>query len=157
LGGAVVDGAALAGDVEGNVLDELERALAAISPGLADARASAGDEDVINELVRAAAEQWRSGHADDSPDAIPPDPGAIKTLRSALEALARVLAGPRGQQYRVASSSNPGSHYTIDVDGGDVTCSCPGFEYRGQCRHARDVKKALASGAAPPSDYVAVA
>ncbi len=35
----IVEGEALAGDVEGNVLDELERALAALSPGLADAPA----------------------------------------------------------------------------------------------------------------------
>ena len=84
-------------------------------------------------------------------------PAAVQTLRAALEALARVLAGPRAQRYRIASTSKPESHYTIDVDGGDVTCSCPGFEYRGQCRHARDVKTALASGGAPPADYVPVA
>ena len=58
----IVDGEALAGDVEGNVLDELERALAAISPGLADARAGIEDEVLINDLVRAATEQWRSAH-----------------------------------------------------------------------------------------------
>jgi hypothetical protein len=35
----------------------------------------------------------------------------------------------------------------------DVTCSCPGFEYRGQCRHARDIKAALASGQPVPVRY----
>ena len=39
----------------------------------------------------------------------------------------------------------------LDVDGaGDVICSCPGFEYRGACTHARALKKALAEGTALP-------
>jgi hypothetical protein len=84
------------------------------------------------------------------------DPAAIRSLRAALEMLARVLAGPRATRFKIASSSKPGSHYFIDVDGSDVSCSCPGFEYRGQCRHARDVKSALAAGEAPPREYVAV-
>jgi hypothetical protein len=29
--------------------------------------------------------------------------------------------------------------YVLDVDGGDVTCTCPGFEYRGACSHAREL------------------
>jgi hypothetical protein len=37
-----------------------------------------------------------------------------------------------------------------------VTCSCPGFEYRGQCRHARDVKAALAEGKPVPGQYTEV-
>ena len=41
----------------------------------------------------------------------------------------------------------------MTVDGADVVCSCPGFEYRGQCRHARDVKAALASGKPAPAGY----
>jgi hypothetical protein len=154
----IVDGKAPTGDVQGDVLDELERALAAISPGLADAPEGIEDEVLINDLVRAAIEQWRSGHpsgtAAGTSDA---DPASARTVRAALEALARVLAGPRAQRFRIASSSKPGSHYIIEVAGADVTCSCPGFEYRGQCRHARDVKTALASGVAPPQDYVAVA
>jgi SWIM zinc finger len=60
------------------------------------------------------------------------------------------------KRFRIASSSKPGSHYFIDVDGSDVICSCPGFEYRGQCKHARDVKSSLAAGDAPPGEYLAV-
>jgi SNF2 family DNA or RNA helicase len=153
----IVDGEALAGDVEGNVLDELERALAAISPGLADARGEIEDEVLVNDLVRVATEQWRGAHpSGTASETSSADPAAARTLRTAFEALARVLAGPSAQRFRVASSSKPGSHYTIDAAGGDVTCSCPGFEHRGQCRHARDVKTALASGIAPPPDYEVV-
>ena len=154
---SVVEGEALAGDGGGAVLEELERAIAAMSPGLADARLDVHDQDVINELVRAATEQWRNVHAvTGGGKARAADPATIRSLRAALEMLARVLAGPRAKRFRIASSSKPGSHYFIDVDGSDVICSCPGFEYRGQCKHARDVKSALASGDAPPTGYVAI-
>ena len=75
-------------------------------------------------------------------------------MKRALEALARVLSGPSVNRYWIASTSQSGVHYLITADGADATCSCPGFEYRGQCRHARDVKTALAAGSAVPAAYV---
>jgi hypothetical protein len=36
-----------------------------------------------------------------------------------------------------------------EVEEADVTCSCPGFEYRGACRHATDLKRALKAGSTP--------
>jgi len=75
-------------------------------------------------------------------------------LRHALEALARALTGPPADRYRFASASRPGVEYELSVDGADVTCSCAGFEYRGQCRHARDLKAALAAGRAAPAGYL---
>jgi SWI/SNF-related matrix-associated actin-dependent regulator 1 of chromatin subfamily A len=151
---SVVEGEALADEGAGAVLDELERTVAAMSPGLADARQDGNDEDVINELVREAVEQWRNRQAAARPgETTVVDPATIRSLRGALEVLARVLAGPRALRFRTASTSQPGSYYFIDVDGSDVTCSCPGFEYRGQCRHAREVKNALASGKKAPEGY----
>jgi SNF2 family DNA or RNA helicase len=154
---SVVEGEALLADDGGAVLEELERAIASMSPGLADGHQAGKDEDVINALVRAATDQWRNRHgATGAGQAKPADPATIRSLRSALEVLARVLSGPRALRFQTASSSKPGSHYFIDVDGSDVTCSCPGFEYRGQCKHARDVKNALASGHALPAEYAPV-
>jgi len=158
---SVVEGEALFADDGGAVLEELERAIAALSPGLADAGLAGYDEarahGVIDELVRSATEQWRNRHAATSGhQAKSVDPAAIRSLRAALEVLARVLEGPRAQRFQTASSSKPGSYYLIDVDGSDVACSCPGFEYRGQCKHARDVKNALASGKALPAEYAPV-
>jgi hypothetical protein len=74
----------------------------------------------------------------------------------AILTLARVLSGPTLKRYRAASSSKPGTFYTLDVDGGDVTCDCPGFEYRGACAHARGLKHALATGSALPDGIEAV-
>ena len=79
---------------------------------------------------------------------------ALRRLPSeALLALARVLSGPSVQRYRASSSSKPGAFYIVDVDGGDVTCSCRGFEYRGACVHARALKAALVAGGALPSGF----
>ena len=68
-------------------------------------------------------------------------------------ALARVLSGPATRRFRATSSSRPGAYYVLDADGGDVTCTCPGFEYRGACSHARALKAALAKGAALPGGF----
>jgi len=154
---SVVEGEALLADDGGAVLEELERAIASLSPGLADARLDGTDPDAINEMVRTATERWRNRHsAPSAGETRAADPATIRSLRAALEVLARVLSGPKAVRFQIASSSKPGSHYFIDVDGSDVTCSCPGFEYRGQCKHARDVKNALASGNAPPAEYAPV-
>ena len=80
-------------------------------------------------------------------------PEETAALRRALEALARVLSGPSVERYRFASTSQPGVEYELTIDGADVICSCPGFEYRGQCRHARDLKTALAEGQPVPDGY----
>jgi SWI/SNF-related matrix-associated actin-dependent regulator 1 of chromatin subfamily A len=151
---AVVDGQALAADLSGSVLDELERALRAISPGLADTSAAVGDADVIERLLRDASGSLRTHESGSGEGPVSRRPEDIDALRRALEALARVLSGPAVTRYRIASTSQAGVGYLITADGADVTCSCPGFEYRGQCRHAREVKSALAAGAGVPSAYV---
>jgi hypothetical protein len=151
---AVVNGEALSGELSGSVLDELQRMLRAISPGLADTPARIGDDELIQRLLREASGELRgaqnpAGQADASRR-----PEHVDALKRALEALARVLSGPSSTRYRVASTSQPGVDYVITADGSDVTCSCPGFEYRGQCRHARDLKTALAAGKPVPAVYV---
>jgi SWI/SNF-related matrix-associated actin-dependent regulator 1 of chromatin subfamily A len=151
---AVVEGKALAADLSGSVLDELERALRAISPGLADTPATVADADVIERLLREASDTLRAHESRSDEGAASRSTEDIDALRRALEALARVLSGPAVNRYRIASTSQSGVDYLITADGADVTCSCPGFEYRGQCRHARDVKSALAAGSAVPTAYV---
>ena len=151
---AVVEGKALAADLSGSVLDELERALRAISPGLADTPASIVDADTIERLLREASDELRAHESSAEKGAPSRRPEDIDALRRALEALARVLSGPSVARYRIASTSQAGVDYVITADGADVMCSCPGFEYRGQCRHARDVKAALAAGSAVPTAYV---
>ena len=61
--------------------------------------------------------------------------------------------GPAVERYRLASTSHAGVEHELTIDGADVVCSCAGFEYRGQCRHARDLKAALAAGTPAPAGY----
>jgi SWI/SNF-related matrix-associated actin-dependent regulator 1 of chromatin subfamily A len=146
---AVVNGTALAPDLSGNVLDELQRAVRSISSELT---AGMSDSDLVAQLLRQA-------HLDLDP-AAPATPGTpvrtreeTEALRRALESLAGALSAPPAERYRFASASHPGVEYEITVDGTDVFCSCPGFEYRGQCRHARDIKAAIARGRGIPAGY----
>ena len=146
---AVVDGTALAPDLSGDVLDELQRAIRTISSELT---AGAADSDLVEQLLRQAQLEIGAGTS--------ARPGApVRTreetdaLRRALEALARALSAPPAERYRFASASHPGVEYEITVDGTDVFCTCPGFEYRGQCRHARDIKDAIAKGRDIPVGY----
>ena len=146
---AVVNGTALAPDLSGNVLDELQRAVRSISSELT---AGMSDSDLVAQLLRQA-------RLDLDP-AAPATPGTpvrtreeTEALRRALESLASALSAPPAERYRFASASHPGVEYEITVDGTDVFCSCPGFEYRGQCRHARDIKAAIARGREIPAGY----
>jgi len=152
---AVVEGEALGGELSGDVLDELQRALLAISPGLADTSNLAEDEDLIEKLLRqAAAEVRAAGPSDPHRAGASQHPSDVASLRKALEGLLRVLAaGSPSKRYRVASTSQAGETYDIGATDADVTCSCPGFEYRGQCRHAREVKAVLAAGKPLPVCY----
>jgi uncharacterized Zn finger protein len=141
--------------VSGSVLDELQRALRAISPGLADTPAGIGDRELIERLLRDATSELRAAQDQSSTESNTPRRGEdLDALRRALEALARVLSGPSVTRYRISSTSQPGVDYVITADGTDVTCTCPGFEYRGQCRHARDVKASLAAGKPVAAAYV---
>ncbi|HXG34213.1 MAG TPA: SWIM zinc finger family protein [Bryobacteraceae bacterium] len=50
--------------------------------------------------------------------------------------------------------ARPGVSYLLECDAaGDVTCSCPGFQYRGQCSHARELKARLVQGGPLPAEY----
>jgi len=160
---AIVEGEALAPGAGGDVLDELQRVLHSISPGddvipLGDiANEHSDDNEVISQLLHRASDEFRSLHRDD-----PHRRAAIRgerevhALARALEALVKVLSGPSARRFRISSASHKGVDYDVVVVDADVTCSCPGFEYRGQCRHARDVKAALAAGEPVPARYTEV-
>jgi hypothetical protein len=118
---AVVDGTALSPDLTGDVLDELQRALRAVSSELADPNALA-DEDLVGRLLRhARLEMDASRHAEiGAPSRTPEE---TEALTRALEALARALTGPPVERYRFASTTQPGVEYELTIDGADVICN----------------------------------
>jgi SWI/SNF-related matrix-associated actin-dependent regulator of chromatin subfamily A-like protein 1 len=154
---AIVEGEAIAGDLGGDVLDELQRALHSLSSGLADTPDGIEDDELIARLLRQASDEFRLSHQADVHR-----PGGVRSateieaLKRALQGLLKVLSGPTSRRFRIASTSHKGLEYEIAVVDADVTCTCPGFEYRGQCRHARDVKAALAAGRGVPAPYAEV-
>ncbi len=149
---AVVDGTALAPELSGDVLDELQRALRAVSSGFADSADGTKDDDLIERLLRQARLDVDANRTT-TMGATARTPEETEALKRALAALARALRGPSVERYRFASTTQPGVEYELTIDGADVICNCRGFEYRGQCRHARDLKTALAEGLAVPAGY----
>ena len=92
---AVVEGEALAGDLSGSVLDELQRALRAIFPGLADTPHRIVDERLVARLLEEASDTLRAAQDARSADVVRSQrPEDIEALRRAFEALARVLSAP---------------------------------------------------------------
>jgi SWI/SNF-related matrix-associated actin-dependent regulator 1 of chromatin subfamily A len=152
---AIVEGQAIAEGVGGDVLDELQQALHSLSPALAGGDGIA-DDAVVARLLKKASEDFRSRHRNDRAAPGSRNPGDVEAFTRALQRLVKVLSGTPSRRYRIASTSHTGVEYEIVVDDTDVTCTCPGFEYRGQCRHARDVKAALASGGDVPAGYTEI-
>jgi SWI/SNF-related matrix-associated actin-dependent regulator 1 of chromatin subfamily A len=154
---AIVDGDALAPGSGGDVLDELQRVLHSLPAGAADAAGDAGDDETIARLLRQASDQFRATQRADTrrPERGRSEP-ELQALVRALEGLVKVLSGPSARRFRIGSTSHTGVEYEVVAVDTDVTCSCPGFEHRGQCRHARDVKAALAAGKAVLAPYAEV-
>ena len=142
---AVVEG----GEFPADVLSSLETLITSFSPRLAE---PADGEDAVDRLLRevshgfeqksliAAQARTRTGLSGD-----------------AIARLAEVLAGAPMARYRVRSGRKADVFYTLEVDGPDVVCDCPGFEYRGNCTHARTLKSALIAGQVPPEGFVLLA
>ncbi len=147
---AVVEGEALEVATR-DVLTELEQALARISPNLADLTHRELTPEDAARLLREAADTFTADTAfSDRPHTELPAEG----LEQALRLLAQVLAGRNARRWRIASNSRPHVSYLLECDAtGDVTCSCPGFQYRGQCSHARELKARLVEGGPLPAEY----
>jgi hypothetical protein len=75
-----------------------------------------------------------------------------------MELLRAALSGPSSTRYQAESTSGRGTVYDLTADAaGDIHCSCPGFEFRGACNHARRLKQALSNGDGLPAGIRAVA
>ena len=153
---AIVEGDALAPGAGGDVLEELQNILHSISVA-GDVAAGHGEDDaLIAHLLQRASDEFRARHRADPHRRAASGEREVQALARALEALVKVLSGPSARRFRISSASHKGVDHEITVVDADVTCSCRGFEYRGQCRHARDVKAALAAGEPVPPEYVEV-
>ena len=132
-------------------MGELEWLMSELSPKLADGPGESLSSEQIRDLLAQARDKYHEEHGEGngstSSKSVPIIP------EEAIEALIKVLSGPQKVCYRVESrsKSRKGTFYEITADGGDLLCSCAGFEYRGMCSHARDLNKALAVGGSLPA------
>jgi len=148
---AVVGGGEASVASGGDLISELESLVGALSPGMASVADRESGEDPVDRLLREAVAAMA---AREVPESLRSARDYLRQLPAeAIRALARVLSGPVVQRYRVASSSRPGAFYELDVEGGDVTCSCSGFGYRGSCSHSRELKAARARGGEMPAGF----
>ena len=147
----VVEGRALGAAMEGDVLAELRRMVAHFGDAFSTTRHDPADAAAMEDLLRQASDQYLRDNAEQL------SVRARRELKpvseSAIRALAAALAGPERVVYVIGSASDPKKRYRLEVDGADVACDCKGFSYRGMCRHARDLKDALATGKPLPADY----
>jgi SWI/SNF-related matrix-associated actin-dependent regulator 1 of chromatin subfamily A len=148
---AVVDGKTLGDAASGDILRELEETIRELSPGLADFSAIAEQSDATRDpdwarrIVEAAAQELRKRHAladaatagDTSRASTRPRPALTPEV---IEALASALAGPRSTRLEFASSRDPSKKYVVTIVGPDMDCTCPGFEYRGTCKHVLETR-----------------
>ena len=146
----LVEGRSL-GDLDADVMSELQRMLKRLDVSAESLRAGDHGREELAQVLRDAGEEYIR----DQGERLGPQTRAalVPVSEGAIQALAAVLAGPRQQVYRIASSRDPGLRYTLEVHGADITCDCRGFHYRGACTHARVLKEHLVAGATVPPAY----
>jgi SWI/SNF-related matrix-associated actin-dependent regulator of chromatin subfamily A-like protein 1 len=145
----LIEGKALAGGMKLDVIGELKRMMRALSISITDIDPRK-NVDEMTDLIRQASQAYLEEEKIDSTETVE---RSIPYSDEAIQTLARVLSGPRNTQYRSLSTSKPGQFYTLEVSGADVSCDCPGFEYRGACRHSRNLKDALVAGGGLPDGF----
>ena len=50
---------------------------------------------------------------------------------------------------RIEFTGSKGNIYVVTVDNGNVKCTCPGYKFRGQCKHSSEVIANGPGGQAP--------
>ena len=140
---------------ETDILRDLESALRQLSPGLADASVVESDDpkhrnqDWAKKVLEAAGDHLRNQfkkNEDTDRDEVAKGLAAEHPALTPeiLRSLAQAITGPQVRQFEFPSSRDPSTKYVVSVSGGDIDCTCPGFQYRGTCRHVLEVKNKLA-------------
>ena len=152
----VVDARALTseGAHSADVLSELQRMIARVSGQMSDEESD--HKGAVDRLLREAVQLYRAEFEEAEFYSGPyaerrAGPKPVITPE-AIEALARSLDPPTPECYRMRNRKGD-DWYTLEVDGPDVACSCRGFYYRGKCRHAGALEKALSRGGAIPPEF----
>lgn len=147
----VVDGETMAGaEAAGDVFGELERVIRGLDVDTSGKISDKQLDVALESAVTVYADESESVQIAEQDPLHKPK----KTNIDSIRALARALSPPKqlATKYRIASSA-AGRYYELEVHGTDVICTCRGFEFRGQCKHARELKDALATEGEIPVEY----
>lgn len=147
----IVDGDATEDHLDGgiDVLHELEQVVQGLD---VDGDAELTDDGLYSVFTRNLS-SWSGGGTAVKEAKIDPLHKPKKARVESLRALARAIEPAKtSKKYRIASSK-PNAFYELEIIESDVICSCRGFEFRGQCKHARALKEALANNRKPPSEF----
>ncbi|MEO1526490.1 MAG: DEAD/DEAH box helicase [Planctomycetota bacterium] len=131
-------------DGGGNVLSELEDTLNAFDHDVSDSR--------LDSLVAKTFEFWSENDGESILAKKDPLHKPKQARLASLRALAKAIEPIKTKRFRVAGSKS-GTFYELEVIGSDIVCSCRGFEFRGQCKHARQLKDAIVNEAEPPECF----
>lgn len=74
---------------------------------------------------------------------------SVGLLEETLDLFARARRGLGAvevpdQEFQLPSRSRPGKFHTVHVSNGVARCDCEGFQYRGNCSHAREIARKVA-------------
>jgi SWI/SNF-related matrix-associated actin-dependent regulator of chromatin subfamily A-like protein 1 len=114
--------------------------------GVLEAEA-AESASLVKQVVEAAARGERPAVLRRDPARPTPD-RSVGLLDETLDLLARArrglaAQGPSDEVFHVPSKSRPGDFNTVTVANGIARCTCSGFEYRGNCSHAKSIVAGL--------------
>jgi len=96
-------------------------------------------EDLHNELTRLGPALMQEAKA---AQAVGREGVRLEIIGEMVAALAPETPLLETGTWEFPSSSNPRKFYRVTFGrSGHLQCTCPGFEYRGECKHVRDVRK----------------
>ena len=96
---------------------------------------------IVDAVVELALEGPAPGVHTDPTSPPRPTMGLLEqTLDLLAQSAAEELAAHEGEDtFEFESSSKPGVMYTVRLTNGVAVCDCPGFTYKGNCKHSREV------------------
>ncbi|MFM2182396.1 MAG: hypothetical protein RJB61_690 [Actinomycetota bacterium] len=105
-------------------------------------------DDVIDLALSGEKAPLLVGSARKTAEPVTPTMGLQRTMLELLEQFGTEIESGVAE-YRFASSSNPKVRYTVTLDNGTATCTCPGFEYGSTCWHVKSALRGDFSKALP--------
>lgn len=147
----VIDGKPSSTPASTNAVDDLQRAVSPLADAIEGSLYTRRGPNWAGEVLAQALQTLRAEQAKSLSRAI--TKSAPKPNDELIAKLASVLSSPSVTRYGLTSSRDPNQRFIVTVNGNEITCSCSGFAHRGSCSHVLPLRRSIALGKAPPSQY----